>query len=165
MMLMGHPLVNADKLQVFFLNTTPIVHRNIVRNLGFTKGTFPSKYLRVTLGVGTIKNVSWKDLLDRFKSRLSRWILHPLNIPSRMVLVKFVLQAMPIYLFFVSFSPKSIIKDIRSIQRNFLVGGREVKSKFSLVRWEKIFYHRERGGLGLRDPKTMSGIQGAKIWW
>ena len=142
-MLMGHPLVqeaqalkrtlkiftkdlgltvNADKSQVFFLNTTPIVHRNIVRNLGFTKGNFPSKYLRVTLGVGTIKNVSWKDLMDRFKSRLSRWILHPLNLPSRMVLVKFVLQAMPIYLFFVSFAPKSIIKDIKSIQRKFLWG-------------------------------------------
>ena len=82
-----------------------------------------------------------------------------------LVLVKTVLQAMPMYLFFILYAPKSILKEIRSIQRNFLWVGREAKAKSSLVSWEKVCSPKDRGGLGLRDPKIMGGIQGAKIWW
>ena len=80
--------VNAVKSQVFFLNTTPITKTNIVRIWGFTKGSVPSKYLRVPLGKGIIKNTSWQDLIDRIKGRLSSWVLNPLILPSRLVLVK-----------------------------------------------------------------------------
>ena len=121
-MLMGHPLVqeasafkksltlfakpyrlavNAEKSQVFFLNMAPILQRNIVRILGFYRGSFRSKYLGVPLGLGVIKSASWQDLMDRLKGRLLSWILQPINLPFRLVLVKEVLQAMLVYLFFV----------------------------------------------------------------
>ena len=75
-MLMGHPLVqeersfkkflslftkasglavNPAKSQVFFLNTTPATQRNILCILGFVKGSFPSKYLGVPLGLRKFK--------------------------------------------------------------------------------------------------------------
>ena len=41
--------------------------RNIIRILGFLKGTIPSKYLRITLGVGQLKKSSWQDILDKMK--------------------------------------------------------------------------------------------------
>ena len=104
--------VNAAKYQVFFLNTTPITQTNIVRIWGFTKGSVPSKFLRVPLGKGIIRNTSWQDLIDRIKGKLSSWVLKPLNLPSRLVLVKSVLQAMSVYLFFVLSAPKTIIKEI-----------------------------------------------------
>ena len=34
-------VINPNKLQVFFLNTTPIVQRNIIRILGFSHGVIP----------------------------------------------------------------------------------------------------------------------------
>ena len=93
----------------------------------------PSKYLGVSLGQGTIQKVSWQDLLDRIKARLASWTLKPMNFPSRLVLVKSVLQAMLVYLFFVLSTPKSILQGIQSIQRNFLWEGRESRAKFLLV--------------------------------
>ena len=124
-----------------------------------------SKYLGNSLRQGTIRKVSWQDLLNRIKARLASWTLKPLNLPSRLVLVKSVLQAMPVYIFSILLAPKSILREIQSIQRNFLWEGRESKAKFVLLSWEQVCRCKEIGGLGLRDPKIMGKIQGAKIWW
>ena len=92
-------------------------------------------------------------------------MLKPLNLHIRLIMVNLVLQAMSVYLFSILSAPKAIIKEIRSIQRKFLWVGREDKAKLSLVSWEKICTPEDKGGLGLRDPKIMGGVQGAKIWW
>ena len=59
---------------------------------------------------------------------------------------------MPIYLFSILSAPKSILREIRSIQRNFLWGSREDNAKFALVSWDSICRPKLKGGLGLRDP-------------
>ena len=45
-------MVNPNKSQVLFVNTIPATQRNILRILGFSRGTMPSKYLGIPLGVG-----------------------------------------------------------------------------------------------------------------
>ena len=99
------------------------------------------------------------------KQKLSHWTLHPLNLPSRLVLIKAVLQAMLTYLFSVLLAPKSILRKIRHIQCIFLWGGREEKAKFALVSWDSICKPKLAGGLGLRDPEIMAKVQGEKVWW
>ena len=109
-------VVNQNKSQVFFVNTPPTTQRNILRILGFSKGAFPSKYLRIPLGLGRMQKESWQELLDRMKQKLSSWVLHPLNFPSRLILVKSIMQAMHTYLFSILDSPKSILKEIQRLQ-------------------------------------------------
>ena len=155
--------VNPNKSQVFFLNTALATQRNIIHILGFSKGSMLSKYLGIPLGVGKLKKTSWQELLDKMKQKLSSSVFRPLNFPNRLILVKTVIQAMPIYLFSVLLAPKSILKEIR--KWNFFWGGREVKAKFSLVCWEEIYRPKEQGGLGLRDLEVMAEIQGENVWW
>jgi len=112
--------VNPLKSQVFFFNTPVITQRNILRILGYPKGSFPSKYLGVPLVEGAVKKVSWQDLVDRIRRRLASWTLRPLNLPSRLLLIKHVLQAMPVYLFSLLSAPKTVLKALRGIQRTFL---------------------------------------------
>ena len=45
---------------------------------------------------------------------------------------------MPIYLFSILSTLKSILHEIRGIQHNFLWGGQEDKAKFALVSWDNI---------------------------
>ena len=104
-----------------------------MRILGFSEGGLPSKYLGASLTESTIKQVSWKDLLDKLKQKLNLWTFQALNFPSKLILVKSVLQAMPLYLFSVLAAPKSVIKQIRNIQRNFLWGGGDYHKKWALV--------------------------------
>lgn len=88
-----------------------------------------------------------------------------LNFPSRLTLVKAVLQAMLSYVFSVLSTPKVLIKKIWEIQRIFLWGSMEIKQKWALVDWEMMCKPKHVGGLQLRDPKITNKVLSAKIWW
>ena len=98
-------------------------------------------------------------------SKLNNWTHRSLNFPSRITLVKSILQAIPTYVFSVLVAPKNFLKTIRAIQRNFLWGSTEVKKKWALVDWETICKPKRAGGLGLRDLEVMNKVFNAKIWW
>ena len=109
--------VNNTKSEVFFFNTPRINQQNILRILGFQGSSLPSKYLGAPLADGVIRKVYWEDLLERMRRKLDNWAFRPFNLASRVVLVKSVLQAMPIYLFSTLAAPKSVLKQMRTIQR------------------------------------------------
>eukprot|EP00253_Pinus_taeda_P036326 PITA_36326 len=55
--------------------------------------------------------------------------------------------------------------EIRSIQRDFLWGREEEKKKWALIAWDKLYKPNSHGGLGLHNPKTLSRVSEAKLWW
>ena len=157
--------VNLKKTQIFFFNTPRVTQRNIICILGYSVGTLSSNYLGAPMEEGTIMKVSWKDILDHMRKKLSRWEIRPLNFLNRLILVNFVLQAMPNYLFSYFPAPKEILKEICNIQCVLLWGGNREKYKIDLVGWDKVYQPKDRVGLGLRDPYIISEVLGAKIWW
>jgi len=88
-----------------------------------------------------------------------------LNIESRVVLIKAVLQAMPLYLFSILAAPKWVIKRIKDLQRNFLWGNTATNCKWALVNWTTVCFPKEMGGIGLRDPNQSNVIMCTKLWW
>lgn len=84
---------------------------------------------------------------------------------SRLVLIKAVLQSMPLYLFSILAAPKWVLKAIKKLQRNLLWGSSRPNRKWALVKWEKACLPKIGGGIGLRDPEHRNMIMGAKIWW
>lgn len=72
---------------------------------------------------------------------------------------------MPLYLFSILASPRWVIKGIRNIQRNFLLGVTGTNRKWDLVKWTTVCKPKEQGGIGLRDPSHSNAIMCAKIWW
>jgi len=107
--------INASKSQLFFFNTPASTQRNITRNLGFSIAMLPSKYLGAPLLDSALKHASWRTLLDKMDSRLSSWTFRSLNIAGRLILIKSIFQAMPMYLFFVLAAPKWVLKVIRNL--------------------------------------------------
>ena len=137
--------------------------REIIRTLGFTEGQLPSKILGTPLVEGNPKSRQWKELLDKMESKLRNWTYKALNFPERLTLVKVVLQAMATYMFSVLAAPKTVIKRIRSIQRNFLWGSSEIKQKWALVNWETVCKSKRDEGLGLHDPEVANKVMSTKI--
>lgn len=125
--------VNKDKSQIFYFNTHPITRRNITRILEFGEGSLPLKYLGTPLLEGKATQKHWKELLDKMERKLNNWTHRSLNFPSRLTLVKAVLQAMPSYVFSVLAAPKIVLKKIRAIQQSFLWGSMEIKQKWKFV--------------------------------
>jgi ribonuclease HI len=158
-------LLNLDKSKLFFFNTPSCVQIHISRLLGIPRSSLPSNYLGVPLAGPTIRSISWDSLLLSISNRLSNWTFRPLNIASRLVLLRSVLQALPTYMFTALAAPKKIIKAIRNLQRNFLWNGHQPNKKWALISWETLCKTKSQGGLGLRDPGKLNQVMGAKIWW
>eukprot|EP00253_Pinus_taeda_P020881 PITA_20881 len=157
--------INASKSQLFFFNTPIPTQRNIARILGFTIATLPSKYLGAPLMLSALKHASWRSLLDKLEARLSSWTFRSLNIASRLILIKSVLQTMPLYLFSILAAPKWVLKGIHNLQRNFLWGSSGLNRKWALVKWSDVCQQKFNGGLGLRDPLHSNNTMGTKVWW
>eukprot|EP00253_Pinus_taeda_P019814 PITA_19814 len=157
--------INIIKSQIFFFNTHPSTQRAIARILGFSIASLPSKYLGAPLLESAQKHSSWTSLLERLEARLSLWTYRSLNMASRLVLIKAILQSMPLYLFSTLAAPKWVLKAIKNLQRNFLWGSTGLNRKWALVKWEKACVPKKAGGIGLRDPEHSNRIMGAKIWW
>lgn len=88
-----------------------------------------------------------------------------LDFPSRLMLVKSVLQTMSSYVFSVHSDPKLVINKIREIQRNYLWGSTEIQQKWALVDWEMVCKPKRFMGLGLRDLEIANKVLSTKIWW
>eukprot|EP00253_Pinus_taeda_P010612 PITA_10612 len=157
--------INKAKSQIYFFHTSPVTEFTIARILGFTIDSLPSKYLGAPLISSALKHTSWRILLEKLKSRLNLWTHRALNISSRLVLIKAVLQSMPLYLFSILAAPKWVIKKIKALQRNFLWGAIGTNCKWALVRWTTVCKPKEKGGISLRDPSHNNTIMCAKIWW
>lgn len=155
--------INNSKSHIFFFHTPPIVQRAIARILGFSTDSLPSKYLGAPLIDSTIKHFAWRLLLEKIDHRLNSWTHRSLNIASRLVLIKAVLQAMWLYLFSILAAPKWVIKRIRNIQCNFLLGAMGTNHKWALVKWISVCKPKEQGGIGLRDPNHSNAIMCTKI--
>ena len=89
---------------------------------GFSISTLPTNYLGAPLFDYALKHSSWKKLLGKLELKLTSWTFFPLKISSRLVLLKYVLQSMLLYMFLVLASPKWVLKSIRTLQRTFLWG-------------------------------------------
>eukprot|EP00253_Pinus_taeda_P029073 PITA_29073 len=157
--------VNCSKSHIFFFHTPPVVKSAVTRILGFRTASLPSTYLGAPLTASAIKQPAWRILLEKLESKLSLWTLHSLNMASRVVLIKSVLQAMPLYLFSILAAPKWVLKRLRNLQRDFLWGSTETNHKWALVKWDKVCKPKIQGGIGLRDPENNNTIMNAKIWW
>jgi hypothetical protein len=84
--------------------------------------------------------------------RLSSWTFLSLNLPSHLILLKYVLQALPIYSFSALAAPSFILNAIKTLQRNFLWQGVKTGKKVALISWEKICKPKSQGGLRAKGP-------------
>jgi hypothetical protein len=92
--------INLVKSQIFFFNTPEAIQNHISRLLNIPKSSLPSNYLGIPLSDSVARNISWEPLLQSLTNHLNSWTFRSLNLAGRLVLLKYVLQAIPIYLFF-----------------------------------------------------------------
>eukprot|EP00253_Pinus_taeda_P014925 PITA_14925 len=145
-------LINQVKSQILFFNTPVSTQRSIARILGFTIASLPSKYLGTPMIASALKHSSWRDLLEKLEAKLFLWTHRSLNMASRVVLIKSILQSMPLYLFSLLAAPKWVLKAIKNLQCNFLWGISSHNRKWALVKWEKVCLPKNVEGIGIRDP-------------
>jgi hypothetical protein len=107
--------INHIKHQIFFLNTPLVFQFHVSHIPSYSQISPPSKYLRSPLLYSTIHNATWEYLLSKLNKNIYIYTFRTLDIVFHLILLKFVLRAIPIYLFSTLVAPKFIIKSIKTI--------------------------------------------------
>jgi hypothetical protein len=171
-------LIHSVKSNVYAWNTparTTHLIENIFRFPLIEKWkTF--RYLGISICLKSLPNSAWKQILDKFKSKLHHWGAFWLNLVGRTVLIKSILSALPIFQFSSLLAPQSIKSSISSPLRRFLWEGRKTDTKkFHLVNWDMVKQPQKNSGMGIKDPVLSNLameanflwnlVSGRKDWW
>jgi hypothetical protein len=107
--------INEGKSSIYFFNTPQPIQRRIARILRFQIESLPLIYLGVPVTLGTQLKEYWQDLLDKFRSRVGHWTHRWLSSAGRVILLKTVIQALPIYRCLVQSPPIGIMKEFDAL--------------------------------------------------
>nr|XP_027102937.1 uncharacterized protein LOC113724209 [Coffea arabica] len=89
-------------------------------------------------------------LVDNLNKRLVGWKGKLLSAGDRMILIKHVLAAIPLYTLAVLDPSKRVLKQLEQLMSNFFWGATEETPKRYWLSWDKLCYPVEENGLGFR---------------
>ncbi|GKA67646.1 hypothetical protein Tco_0767563 [Tanacetum coccineum] len=107
----------------------------------------PFQYLRVKIGAPMSRINSYKEVIDKVSSRLSKWKIKTLSCGGRLTLIKSVLNALPLYYMSLYKAPTVVLNELESIRRNFFNGSVKEDRKMTLIRWENILASKSKGAI------------------
>jgi len=125
----------------------------------------PITYLGIPLGANMRRLSSWQAVLDKIRSKLSLWKANCLSRAGRLVLVKAVLNSLPLYYLSIFRLPKKVGHEINTIQRQFLWTGQNAGRFNALVKWKIVQQPKVKGGLGVDDLILKNAALLFKWWW
>jgi hypothetical protein len=111
------------------------------------------------------KKQDWKWLLKKLDKRLKVWSHKWISRAGRLILVKSVLEAIPVYWISLSWIPKGILEAARKIYFRFLWSGKGDTFVSPWVRWQRIVVPKALGGWGLKNIFLFSKSLAAKGGW
>lgn len=80
----------------------------------------PIKYLGLPLEANPRRYDSWKGVIDNVRRRLNAWKGRFLSLGRRIVLIKSVINSIPLFFMSVFRIPKKVLKELESLARRFL---------------------------------------------
>jgi hypothetical protein len=123
------------------------------------------KYLGFSLKPNDYRKEDWTWLLKKLEKRLSSWSHKWLSRAGRLVLVKSVLEAIPIFWMSLSWIPKGTLEAARKLSFRFLWSGKKDTNVTPWVRWKRIAVPKALGGWGLKNIHVFSKALAAKGGW
>ncbi|XP_028118943.1 uncharacterized protein LOC114316485 [Camellia sinensis] len=127
--------------------------------------SLPLTYLGLPQGANPRRKATWKPVVDKVRSKLAGWKRKMLSFAGRLILVKSVTSALPVFYLSLFRMPEGVAKELKKIQANFLWGGSELKRKIHMIKWEDMLKSMDEGGLGIRNLRVANKCLLIKWWW
>lgn len=83
---------------------------DVADTIGFAASSLPFLHLGIPVGQNLTRISAWARVIDRFRSKLSKWKTKSLSIGGRLTLVKSVLGSLESYMMSIFLTPLSVLK-------------------------------------------------------
>jgi hypothetical protein len=150
------PFASQKRKKDSFDNISPFEEKTIDEGL---------KYLGFNLKPNDYRKEDWTWLLKKLEKRLISWSHKWLSRAGRLVLVKLVLEAIPVFWMSLSWIPKGTLEAARKLSFRFLWSGKKDIHVTPWVRWKRIAVPKALGGWGLKNIHVFSKALAAKGGW
>lgn len=122
-------------------------------------------YLGYRLKPNCYRSGDWLWLIERIEHRIGVWCYRSLSLGGRLILIKSVIESMPVYWMTLHKIPKAVLNHIRKLAVSFLWSGNHSEEKIHLVKWSIIARPKAMGGWGLKDLDTFGRAFRMKSMW
>jgi len=159
--------LNAGKSSLTTNRLRPTEEEELLRYFPFNAAGLDEglKYLGFSLKANLYLKRDWVWLVGKVEKRLRVWSHKWLSRAGRLVLVKSVLEAIPVYWMSLAWIPKGILEIIRRICFKFLWSGKKEDQTTPWVNWKKIAVPKGLGGWGLKNIFLFHKALAAKGGW
>ena len=161
-------LINKNKSVVYGRNVDQLALLRISDLFGFSGFVKweKIKYLGLPLTLGSSPPSLWIEVLAKFKAKITSWGGQWLSKAGKLILIKSVLSALPVFQSTLLLAPKFIFVEISKLMRDFLWnGGKGGQNKMHLVRWEVLKCPSSECGLQIRDLGLANLAMTGKLIW
>lgn len=118
--------------------------------------TFPCRYLGLPLSIRRLNKTDLQPILNKVADSLPGWKAALMAKSGRLIVVRFVITAMPIHLLIALDVPKWFIKAVDKYRRGFLWAGRkDAKGGNCPVNWARVTRPLHLWGLGIHNLETL----------
>ncbi|XP_057793331.1 uncharacterized protein LOC131009951 [Salvia miltiorrhiza] len=157
--------INFDKSNLMAVGVENTCLRRWAGYLNCKEGSLPFNYLGIKVGGRMNSSVEWSCVVEKVLRKIRGWKKKSLSLAGRIVLVKSVLQAIPVFQLSFSFIPKSVIHDLNSVFGKFLWGGSGVSRSIAWFKWKDMCVDKLQGGLGFRNIEWFNKVLVFKWVW
>ncbi|XP_060182538.1 uncharacterized protein LOC132612249 [Lycium barbarum] len=159
-------LINKAKSSVYLHDRVDEeIFRQVERVTGIARKEFPVIYLGCPIYYARSKMSFYSELIAKVRNRLQGWKGKLLSFGGRAILLKHVLQAMPMHLLSAVDPPSFVIKKLHKVFAQFFWSNTVGERGRHWTGWDIVCLPCDEGGLGFRSLSDMSMALFAKLWW
>ncbi|GJZ84463.1 RNA-directed DNA polymerase, eukaryota, reverse transcriptase zinc-binding domain protein [Tanacetum coccineum] len=158
-------LPNYNKSTILFGSMKMVDQEEILDCVPFKIEKLPVKYLGVPLTSTRLSVNNCRVLIDKIKSKVFDWKNKSLSYAGRLQLIASVLESVHVYRASVFLLPKTVIKDINRILKNFLWNQGELSKGKAKVAWKNVCKPKTVGGLGIKELEVWNKCMIIKHLW
>lgn len=130
--------INYEKSTIIPLNCVDSFVEEFRNNLGCMVLSLTTCYLGIPLGANPRKVETWAPVIEKIKKKLSGWKSKLLSRTRRLILIKPVINNLPLYYLGLFKMPRCVVLKIISLQSNFFWDAKKAGTMMPLMKWDVI---------------------------